>query len=200
MVESSALLKRRSPKGYRGFESPPHRQFFPESNQNNSGPMKLRPCLVACLLQCLFLTACALHEAPSASPSILAQMGQRGVPPGTIRRISAGRVLDYDDILALLSASVSEKAIILYLKSTNAPYSLNTAQKMQLSEAGAGADLMTHLEQALACHESMKSSTRRGAKWDTDPYFHDPLYWGDPPFAYSFPNEWADSNFVFDPL
>ena len=162
--------------------------------------MKLRPCLVACLLQCLFLTACALHEAPSASPSILAQMGQRGVPPGTIRRISAGRVLDYDDILALLSASVSEKAIILYLKSTNAPYSLNTAQKMQLSEAGAGADLMTHLEQALACHESMKSSTRRGAKWDTDPYFHDPLYWGDPPFAYSFPNEWADSNFVFDPL
>ena len=26
MVESSALLKRRSPKGYRGFESLPHRQ------------------------------------------------------------------------------------------------------------------------------------------------------------------------------
>ena len=25
MVESSALLKRRSPKGYRGFESLPHR-------------------------------------------------------------------------------------------------------------------------------------------------------------------------------
>ncbi len=31
MVESSALLKRRSPKGYRGFESPPHRQFFARS-------------------------------------------------------------------------------------------------------------------------------------------------------------------------
>ena len=29
MVESSALLKRRSPKGYRGFESPPLRQFLP---------------------------------------------------------------------------------------------------------------------------------------------------------------------------
>jgi len=28
VVESSALLKRRSPKGYRGFESLPHRQFF----------------------------------------------------------------------------------------------------------------------------------------------------------------------------
>ena len=27
MVESSALLKRRSPKGYRGFESLPHRQL-----------------------------------------------------------------------------------------------------------------------------------------------------------------------------
>jgi hypothetical protein len=27
VVESSALLKRRSPKGYRGFESLPHRFF-----------------------------------------------------------------------------------------------------------------------------------------------------------------------------
>ncbi len=27
MVESSALLKRRTSKGYRGFESLPHRQF-----------------------------------------------------------------------------------------------------------------------------------------------------------------------------
>ena len=27
MVESSALLKRRTPKGYRGFESLPHRQL-----------------------------------------------------------------------------------------------------------------------------------------------------------------------------
>jgi hypothetical protein len=29
VVESSALLKRRTPKGYRGFESLPHRGFFP---------------------------------------------------------------------------------------------------------------------------------------------------------------------------
>jgi hypothetical protein len=28
VVESSALLKRRSPKGYRGFESLPHRVFL----------------------------------------------------------------------------------------------------------------------------------------------------------------------------
>ena len=28
MVESSALLKRRSPKGYRGFESLPHRVAY----------------------------------------------------------------------------------------------------------------------------------------------------------------------------
>ena len=34
MVESSALLKRRSPKGYRGFESLPHRaDVFFELNQ-----------------------------------------------------------------------------------------------------------------------------------------------------------------------
>ncbi len=32
MVESSALLKRRSPKGYRGFESLPHR-FFSKTNE-----------------------------------------------------------------------------------------------------------------------------------------------------------------------
>ena len=34
MVESSALLKRRSPKGYRGFESLPHR--FPREKRRLS--------------------------------------------------------------------------------------------------------------------------------------------------------------------
>jgi hypothetical protein len=33
VVESSALLKRRSPKGYRGFESLPHRCFTYENRQ-----------------------------------------------------------------------------------------------------------------------------------------------------------------------
>ena len=33
MVESSALLKRRSPKGYRGFESLPHRFSLERCNQ-----------------------------------------------------------------------------------------------------------------------------------------------------------------------
>ncbi len=35
MVESSALLKRRSPKGYRGFESLPHRASREVREVNN---------------------------------------------------------------------------------------------------------------------------------------------------------------------
>jgi hypothetical protein len=34
VVESSALLKRRSPKGYRGFESLPHRVFQRRKREN----------------------------------------------------------------------------------------------------------------------------------------------------------------------
>ena len=41
MVESNALLKRRTPKGYRGFESLPHRAFsipsFPSGDRINKG-------------------------------------------------------------------------------------------------------------------------------------------------------------------
>jgi hypothetical protein len=36
VVESSALLKRRSPKGYRGFESLPHRFFVIGNEEQNT--------------------------------------------------------------------------------------------------------------------------------------------------------------------
>ena len=37
MVESSALLKRRSPKGYRGFESLPHRHGIADFRSSSLG-------------------------------------------------------------------------------------------------------------------------------------------------------------------
>lgn len=162
--------------------------------------MKLLSALFALLIVALSLTSCASLDRPSASPAVLAQMGQRGVPSGTIKRISAGRVLDFDDILSLVKANVSEKGIVAYLKSTHAPYKFTTAQLQELSDDGAGSDLVNYLGKSVGYYEATKAAQLGGSKWDTDPYFNDPLYWGMAPFPYAFPGEWADPGFVFDPL
>lgn len=162
--------------------------------------MKFLTTLFALPILALSLTSCASPERPSASPTILAQMGQRGVPSGTIKRISAGRVLDFDDILSLVKANVSEKGIVAYLKSTHAPYKFSTSQLQQLSDAGAGSTLVNYLGQSVGYYEATKATQLGGSKWDNDPYFNDPLYWGLAPFPYAFPGEWIDPGFVFDPL
>jgi hypothetical protein len=41
VVESSALLKRRSPKGYRGFESLPHRASSEVREDNKPGTSRI---------------------------------------------------------------------------------------------------------------------------------------------------------------
>lgn len=155
----------------------------------------------------LFLTAllilapsCASLEQTSVSPAILAQLGQRGVPSGTIKRISTGRVLDFDDILSLLKARVSETGIVAYIKSTHAPYSFTRAEFQQLLDAGAGSGLIIHLAQSLAQHEASKAKHPRGSRWTLDPYFNDPLFRGSAPFRFAFPRDWNDPRFVFDPL
>jgi len=162
--------------------------------------MKLLATLLALSALLVALPSCASFEQPSASPSILAQMGQRGVPSGTIKRISSGRVLDFDDILALVKANVSDKGVVAYLKSTRAPYTFSTAQLQQLTNAGAGSDLVNYLGKSIGYYEATKASQLGGSKWDNNPYFNDPLYWGAAPFPYAFPGEWIDPGFVFGPL
>ena len=162
--------------------------------------MKSLVALLALPVILVSMPSCASLEKPSASPALLAQMGQRWVPSGTIKRISAGRVLDFDDILSLVRANVSGKGIVAYLKSTHAPYTFTTAQLQQLSDAGAGSDLVNYLGKSVGYYEATKAAQLGGSKWDNDPYFNDPLYWGEAPFPYAFPGEWIDPGFVFDPL
>ena len=75
MVESSALLKRRSPKGYRGFESLPHR--FPleipdgPSNQPAYAAGMNRLAFLLMAVAALFLASCAdgLVDQPVQAPA-----------------------------------------------------------------------------------------------------------------------------------
>ena len=39
-----------------------------------------------------------------------------------------------------------------------------------------------------------------GSKWENNPYFNDPLFWGAPPFDYGFPGEWGYPGFLFGPF
>ena len=146
------------------------------------------------------LTSCATRFDAQAPSQTLAALTQKGVPATTVSRIKAGRVLDFDDILALVKAGVSDKAAVAYLKSTRAPYKFTTAQLQQLSDAGAGSTLVNYLGQSIGYYEATKRNQLGGSKWDNNPYFTDPFFWGAAPFDYAFPGEWADPGFVFDTL
>jgi hypothetical protein len=104
-------------------------------------------------------------------------------------------VLDFDDIMSLAKAGVSDKAIVAYLKSTKAPYKFNTAQLEQLSNAGVGSTLVNYLGQSVGYYEASKRNQLGGSKWDSHPYFNDPFFWGNAPFDYGFPGEWGDEDF-----
>lgn len=146
------------------------------------------------------LTSCATRFDAHAPSQALAALTLKGVPSTTVSRIQAGRVLDFDDILALVKAGVSDQAAVAYLKSTRAPYKFTTAQLQQLSDAGAGSTLVNYLGQSIGYYEATKRSQLGGSKWDSNPYFNDPFFWGTAPFDYAFPSEWADPDLVFDTL
>lgn len=122
----------------------------------------------------------------------LKQIAAKGVNPSTYARIENGRVLGYTDILNLVKADVPEAAIVSYLKSTKAPYRLTTAQLEQLTDAGAGSDLVNYLGKSVGYYEATKRAQTGGSQWDQHPYFNDPAYLGEAPFPYAFPAEWND--------
>ncbi|MEI8294645.1 MAG: hypothetical protein WCG66_11810 [bacterium] len=154
---------------------------------------------LAPIIFALLMASCVTVPTVKAPAGIVAQMGQHGVPPSTQKRIQSGRVLDFDDIMSLAKAGVSDKAIVAYLKSTKAPYKFTTAQLEQLSNAGAGPGLVNYLGQSVGYYEASKRNQIGGQKWDRHPYFSDPFFWGAPPFDYGFPGEWSDPGFVFGP-
>jgi len=149
--------------------------------------------LLLALLPLLLLASCATTPFPANPPaSALSQLLQRGVPTTTVKRIQHGRVLDLDDILALVKAGVSDQAAVAYLKSTRAPYKFTTAQLQQLSDAGADSTLVNYLGQSIGYYEATKRNQLGGSKWDNDPYFTDPFFWGPAPFDSVL--TWKESN------
>jgi hypothetical protein len=145
------------------------------------------------------LNSCTTMSPQAQTPSgILTQLSQRGVPASTVKRIQAGRVLDYDDITNLVKSGLSDKAVVAYLKSTHAPYKFTTPQLEKLSDAGAGSTLVNYLGQSSGYYEATKRSQLGGSKWDNSPFFNDPFFWGAAPFDYGFPGERNDPGFVFD--
>ena len=153
--------------------------------------------LLAVVAAPVFLTSCATTRQAAAPQAVMAQLSQRGVPAATVKRVQAGRVLDFDDIMSLSKAGVSDKALVAYLKSTRAPYRLTTAQLEELSKAGAGSTLVNYLGKSVGYYEATKRNQLGGSKWDNNPYFNDPFFWGAAPFGYAFPGEWEDPGMIF---
>jgi hypothetical protein len=154
--------------------------------------MKFIPVILFSIALPFVISSCATSQHTVAPAGIAAQMAQHGVPASTQKRVQAGRVLDFDDIMSLAKAGVSDKAIVAYLKSTKAPYRFTTPQLEQLTNAGAGSTLVNYLGQSIGYYEASKRNQLGGSKWDSHPYFNDPFFWGAAPFDYGFPGEWSD--------
>ena len=140
------------------------------------------------------MTSCASSSKKPAAT--LAALSSQGVNASTLKRIQNGRVLGFDDILNLVQRHISEKAIVAYLQSTHAPYRFTTSQLDQLSQAGAGSNLVNYLGKSIGYYEATKRNQLGGSKWDNHPYFNDPAYWGPAPFDYGFPGEWYEPGFI----
>ena len=160
--------------------------------ENWNQTMKFIPVILFSIAIPFVMSSCATSQQALAPAGVAAQMAQHGVPASTQKRVQAGRVLDFDDIMSLSKAGVSDQAIVAYLKSTKAPYKFTTAQLEQLTNVGAGSTLVNYLGQSIGYYEASKRNQLGGSKWDSHPYFNDPFFWGAAPFDYGFPGEWSD--------
>ncbi len=135
---------------------------------------------------CASLAACASLQQPKSAQT-LAQLRSMGIDNRTYAKIVNQRVLSYDDIYGLVQKSVPGAVIVSYLKSTHAPYTLTNAQLERLTDAGASADLVNYLGKSVGYFEATERNQTGGAgKWKNDPYFADPYFMGEPPFAYGW--------------
>jgi len=134
------------------------------------------------------------------SPAYLQKLAAMHVSPSTLKRIQAGRVLTFADVLGLVQRGVPGEKIVAYLRSTRAPYNYTQAQINTLLNAGADSTLINYVGRSVgdflidAQNEQSQEELRQNAKWQKeawrDPYFNDPEYWGVAPFPYAFPVGW----------
>jgi hypothetical protein len=157
----------------------------------------------------LFLAACALLLGACATsqpgpkpgtPAYLQTLESMHVAPATMKRIAAGRVLAFADVLELVKRDVPGSEIVAYLQSTRAPYNFTQQQVNALIDAGADSTLVNYVGRSVgdflvdAQNAQQQEQVRQNAKFDKelwkDPYFIDPGYWGPAPFPYAFPMGW----------
>jgi len=148
--------------------------------------------LALALTSLSFLGASCTTTPKSSTPPVLQKLADSGIDSRTYAKISAGRVLTYDDILGLVKDKIPDVVIISYLKSTHAPYQLTNAQLEDLLDSGAGSDLVNYLGKSTGFFDATQRAQTGPSKWDKHSYFTDPYFYGVAPFPYEFPAEWYD--------
>ena len=144
------------------------------------------------------LCGCATFSGPQLeSPPYLQVLAQKGVDAGTYTRISKGRVLGYDDIMALVRAGVPGSMIVPYLKATKTPYDFTTRQINRLVNAGADDELVNYLGKAKGIYleDSGDVPATTGGGMHSHPYWADPYYMDPAPFAFDYPGVWYNSDY-----
>ena len=145
------------------------------------------------------LCGCTTFSRPELeSPPYLQVLAQKGVDAGTYTRISKGRVLGYDDIMALVRAGVPGSMIVPYLKATKTPYDFSTRQINSLVNAGADDELVNYLGKAKGIYledsGNVPATTGDGSPY-SHPYWSDPYFMDPAPFAFDYPGVWYNSDY-----
>ena len=144
------------------------------------------------------LCGCATFNQPQLeSPPYLQVLAEKGVDAGTYTRISKGRVLGYDDIMALVRVGVPGSMIVPYLQATKTPYDFSTAQINRLVGAGGDDELINYLGKAKGIYlqDSGNVPASTGGGTYAHPYWSDPYYMDPAPFDFGYPDVWYNSDY-----
>lgn len=152
--------------------------------------------LLACIAALVTFSGCA-STPQSKTPPVLATLASMNIDKGTYAKIAAHRVLTFADIKGLVLKGVPSQVILTYIQSTHAPYTLSDKQLQQLVDEGASSALVNYLGKSVGFFEATERQQTGGAgKWKNHPYFADPYFMGPAPFAYGWPGEWYDDDWV----
>ena len=166
--------------------------------QKPTFPMSQFPArLILLAALAVFVVGCA-SSGPQVDPAVTAAATARGVNPGTVLKMSNARVLDYDDIVNLVSKGVSSNTIVAYLNSTRKVYDFSYAQLAGLKSAGATPQLLNYLTETQGFYGNNSPRQKaRVAKMQKDQYYNSPYYQDKQPFAYNAPaiDDWYDSGY-----
>lgn len=154
------------------------------------------PRLILLAALAVFVGGCA--SGPQVDPAVTSSATSRGVNPGTVLKMSNARVLDYDDILNLVSKGEPSSTIVAYLNSTRKVYDFSYAQLAGLKSAGATPQLLNYLTETQGFYGNNSPRQKATvAKMQKDQYYNSPYYQDKQPFAYNAPaiDDWYDSGY-----